>query len=484
MTTRFEGGRDEVQLGPRYTLRAPGFVGAATVYDARDRRARSRVPGLFPEELDQTLSDESLLQLDTITLQLVAGPRGRTGTRMRTRQGEEAISLDMNDLGDDVEQVVLSVTESGVATWHFAEPDAPAGKKRFVIRSPEPLSVSGADAETRGLLNVAVRVLKTFIYKVADPVIGAISESAARSWEAKKRPYGVRSFTPADYRELGSPLASDDLRAMGEGRALLFVHGTFSRAHTGFGGLPQHALATLHERYAGRVFAFDHYTLSDDPVANVREFLDRVPDDVSLDVDVVTHSRGGLVARTLVGEHPDLAMDPQRLRVGRVVFAGTPNRGTVLCDPQRIPDLLDRYTTALNVLPMGPIGDVLDAIVTVVKIVGHGVLTGLDGLAAMDPGGEFLRRLAAGSPGTTQYFGLAANYEPTDPGIAAFLKDEGMDRIFGGVANDLVVPTDGVAPSDEPVAGIHRFSSAEAIHHSGYFSAPKTEALLLEWLGG
>lgn len=485
MTTRFEGGRDGIPLGPRYTLHAPGFTGTATVYDATDSRSRSSAPALFPGLLETALRDGHLQQLDTISLRLNPGPAGRVGTRMSTSGGEDAISLDMNDLGADVEQVVLSLDESGVATWHFPETDSPADKKRFVIRSPEPVPVSDSDAQDRGLLGVAARVLKTFFYKVTDPVMGVISEHAAHKWESAKRPYGVRSFTPNDYRDpAGSPLAADALRTMGDGRALLFVHGTFSRARNAFGGLPRPAVQALHDRYGGRVFAFDHYTLSDDPLANVREFLARVPDDLGLDVDIVSHSRGGLVARTLVGEHPDLPIDPGRVRVGRVVFVGTPNQGTVLCKPDHITDLLDRYTTALNILPTGPLGDVLDAVIAVVKIVGHGVLTGLDGLAAMDPNGGFISQLSMGNRGSTQYFGLTANYEPADAGLMTFLKDHAMDRVFGDADNDLVVPTDGVAPSDEPVAGSHRYAAAEAIHHGGYFGAPKTETLLLDWLVG
>ena len=47
------------------------------------------------------------------------------------------------------------------------------------------------------------------------------------------------------------------------------VHGMFSLENTGFGALPKAFVAELHRRYQGRVFAFDHFTLSEDPRENV-----------------------------------------------------------------------------------------------------------------------------------------------------------------------------------------------------------------------
>ncbi len=56
------------------------------------------------------------------------------------------------------------------------------------------------------------------------------------------------------------------------------VHGTFSRSHLAFGHLPPSFVEGLHRQYGGRVFAFDHFTLSHDPRENVRRFLAKVPD--------------------------------------------------------------------------------------------------------------------------------------------------------------------------------------------------------------
>jgi len=483
MTTILNGSSSGIPLGPGYTLFAPGFTGSVTVHDAKDTRTRSTAPLLFPEELERVLTEGNMIQLHTISTQLDSGPPAIGRSRFRSGGNEDAIALEMHDLGDEVGQVLLAFDESGVATWHFPEKASPAGKKRFVIRSPQVVIPEGTEPQNRGLIQFAGKLLKTFIYKITDPLIGVIGEKTAETWESKRRPYGLRSFTPDTYREAGvGNLNESGLRHLADGPALLFVHGTFSTAHHGFSRLPQQTMKTLYDRYNGRVFAFNHHTMSHDPIKNVEWFMNHIPNDLRLNVDIVSHSRGGLLARTLAGEHPDRPVDTGRLTVRRIVFAGTPNRGTVLCDPNHIPDLIDRYTTLLNLLPTGPVGELLDAVITVVKIIGHGILNGLDGLASMNPAGDFIKELNKGPRGTTEFFGLTANYEPSNPGLIAYLKDQTIDRIFGKAANDLVVPTDGVEPANKQIADLHRFIASKAVHHNDYFGQPETESHLLSWL--
>lgn len=120
------------------------------------------------------------------------------------------------------------------------------------------------------------------------------------------------------------------------------VHGTLSRAHTAFVRLPQELVADLHRRYDGRVFAFDHYTLSEDPRQNVDWFIEQLPESIKLDLDIVCHSRGGLVSRVLTERQSELSLGSRTLNVNRLVFVATPNTGTVLTDAKHLGDLVDR----------------------------------------------------------------------------------------------------------------------------------------------
>ena len=228
--------------------------------------------------------------------------------------GEEALVLETPDLGAEVGQVVLAVDEQGAVTWNFPETSqrdveppqvrGDGGTKRFVIRRTTPPAPPGAERTDRGLFGaIGRKFLKVFIYPVADRILGPVTEHFANKWENHQRPYKLRAFRPGEFRSPAlAPLTGPEWQLMAGGPALLFVHGTFSTSHGGFNELPDATMAELHRRYEGRVFAFDHFTLSHSPQENVAELAARMPDGLELEVDVVSHSRGGLVTRVLAGE--------------------------------------------------------------------------------------------------------------------------------------------------------------------------------------
>jgi pimeloyl-ACP methyl ester carboxylesterase len=413
--------------------------------------------------------------------------------------------IEVPDLGDTVGQVVLLIDEDGIITWNFpvdqmGRLETPnvrgaGNSKKFIIRRNVAPTSPAAAAQKRGLLQILGRkILKILVYKVTDPVLGAISEAFARKWEEKKRTYAVRNFTPGNYLQPEiPPLSSGEWGKIGEGHSLLFIHGTTSSAHTGFGNFPQSTLNELYQNYQTRVFAFNHFTLSEDPEQNVNWFIRQIPPGITLDTDIICHSRGGLVARTLAG---GLTGNPfPQVKVRKIVFAGTPNNGTVLANANHITDFVDRYTTILNLAPPGPVSvvaDILEGIITVVKVIAHAGLNGLPGLTAMNPGGNFITRLnAPGKPPDTQYFALTADYEPKG-GLKDFIKnkiqDELVDRAFGNVKNDLLVPTEGVYKGFNaagfPITekNVLSFPPSQGVAHSYYFIQPETPVKLKEWL--
>ncbi|RMC34611.1 hypothetical protein C9E82_12025 [Paracoccus siganidrum] len=82
---------------------------------------------------------------------------------------------------------------------------------------------------------------------------------------------------------------------------LLFIHGTASSTRGSFGKIAEcqpRIWARLHAMYPGRVIAFEHRTLTEDPVQNALELLAALPRGIQL--HVVSHSRGGLVGELLV----------------------------------------------------------------------------------------------------------------------------------------------------------------------------------------
>ncbi len=154
--------------------------------------------------------------------------------------------------------------------------------------------------------------------------------------------------------------------------------------------------------------------------------------------------------------------------------------------------MLDRLTTALNLFPTGVVTETLEAILSVVKVIGHGALGGLDGLAAMRPGGEFLNSLNAGREDGHNYYAVAADYEPADEGLKALLTgsvtDAVMDRVFEQVPNDLVVPEPGVYGSNGspafPVVNTRclQIPVDAGVTHTTLFTYPPAMDKLRDWL--
>jgi hypothetical protein len=78
---------------------------------------------------------------------------------------------------------------------------------------------------------------------------------------------------------------------------LIFIHGTISNFTDGFEGIEPAYWADIHAAYGGEVFAFNHRTITESPVRNALDLLAVLPE--GCEVDLVTHSRGGLVGDVL-----------------------------------------------------------------------------------------------------------------------------------------------------------------------------------------
>lgn len=497
---RLDGSNRVVELAPGYRIAAPGVRGTATALAGAP--AGTRGPEVEPatEAFADALRDTDMAEVQLVVVDVSAAEAPRAGEGLRTPAGDDGLLLEVPDLGAEVGQVVLAVDEDGAMSWHFpldardtvAAPGLRgAGRtRRFLIRRSTPIVDGSVGDGRRGLVGLVGRkLLKVLVYPVADAVLGPVGERFAAAWEGKHRPYGLRLFEPATYRQPRGGLlgAGGPGRLPEGGRTLVFLHGTFSTSHGAFHGLPLDTLGELNRRYAGRVVAFDHPSMSVDPQANAIELARRLPEATTSVVDVVAHSRGGLVARALAGEGGG---PPGGIRVDKAVLVGCPYQGTPLADPDHIVDFLDRMTTLLNLVPPGPasvVTETLEGVITAVKVVGHATLGGLPGIAAMDPGGAFLAGLEARELRST-YFAVASDYEPTG-GLRSLARRAGdllVDRVFSGAANDLVVPALGFG--DEALRGpiprerLLLFDPAAAIDHSGYFRQPAVAARLVEWL--
>ena len=79
----------------------------------------------------------------------------------------------------------------------------------------------------------------------------------------------------------------DKMPASGE-PVLLFLHGTASSTEGSFGGLWEHGgrLRQLVTLYGSRIFAFEHRTLTDSPIANALDLIKALPENARLHLEI------------------------------------------------------------------------------------------------------------------------------------------------------------------------------------------------------
>lgn len=301
-------------------------------------------------------------------------------------------------------------------------------------------------------------------------------------------------------------------------RVLLFVHGTFSSTIGGFSALGVHPWGQELLRAAlvsyDVILGYDHRTLSVDPTENAVDLLTRLHDvfgDTAPEIDVVCHSRGGLVTRALA--ELVVPVVKWRPRVNRVVFVGVPNQGTLLAEPANWKALVDLYTNlsmsaarALGLIPQAAlfasiVNGIVQGLGALVKVISDAAVTdqGVPGLAAMEPDGPYISALnltqsAQPTPASTWYYVGGSNFEPRGAGettselpprLVQLLADGLVDSLMKE-PNDLVVNVSSMGAIDPGVGGFVDdrldFPANRTVYHCNYFSQPSLVEHMSTWL--
>ena len=234
---------------------------------------------------------------------------------------------------DDGREAVELVRDDGVLRWVYRPPVQELHQGRRAWRS------LGVDARD---------VVQRFEY----PPLGRNQiTSALVALDLQLNPNrGLRRWVGGAWQ----PVGAQDLATI-QGRVLLLVHGTFSRSEmydTELQATPQgrqlfdRISAAAPDPYAA-LLAFDHATLSMAPWLNALD-LNQALAPLRSRIDVVCHSRGGLVLGWALKLAP--------LPVDQVVFVGSPLMGTSLASPYRLREALDflaNVADAISVLSRG-----------------------------------------------------------------------------------------------------------------------------------
>lgn len=327
------------------------------------------------------------------------------------------------------------------------------------------------------------------------------------------------------FRWPGNGMAGPDIDATrlhddaAAGPLLVLIHGTGSTTAGSFDGWPggahEHRRAIEH-RYADRVLAFEHRSLSDSPIDNALQLARALPSGAR--IDLLTHSRGGLVGdllcivpdanlEALIDAHAgptdaddaalqaraaqrdalrELAAELARKRfaIGRYVRVASPARGTRLVSGN-LEVFLSGLLSVMGWVPALRASPAWSAFKRVViEVARHRIQPQwIPGLEAMLPESPLPRLLARATaqPGL-QLAAIAGDIEGGGwlKRLAVLFTDF---TFFDAVANDLVVDTDAMS------AGIARPGNARLlvergpeVHHFRYFANDVTRDAARRWL--
>lgn len=437
---------------------------------------------------------------------LVTGP-GMVPVRLTTARGQAAELFHTSG--------VELIERNGIRAWHII--DAQTGERRPLPGSP--LATLATTDTVRTVVGLQ-RGWSDYVRVIGQWVIGPFTGGAKKSLLCRLVEQYDKDTVPNEQLVLIAPgpqlkpLSSAaeswswldaPLGAGQEDRVLLIIHGTFSKTAMPVNGLGEEFLSWARRVYRG-VIGYDHWTLSKSPEDNAQELWQRL--DARLRtahrLDVITHSRGGLVARAFV----ELCGHGEAVR--RVAFVGTPNAGTNLANPTNWGRAADMLINLAHLDPLGLYGKLSGFLV---HLLVRGSVADIPGLQAQNPSAtgqqQFLGRLQTPHrlPEGVTYLAVAANYEPepNDFNIKQVLSKAGdttLDAFFAG-PNDLVVDTAHVWAIDAtaslsnagaiiPAERILLFNPdaqvptppgvqlqhTRGVHHTNLFARPETQAFL------
>lgn len=367
------------------------------------------------------------------------------------------------------EQRIVLLEENGRYGWYLPERDADE------VALPVTLGRPGSRGRVSSLVRRKLRVLAL---KGLETVAGAATQAAVGAYEQRRSPSVLRTWTAGNYA--AHTVEAPDLTSFDRtNRSLLVIHGFMGSIHGSF-GFSEATVRRLGAAYDDRMIAFDHPTMAVTPLRNAEDLLERL-DGHEMSLDILAHSRGGLVARELARLSQGSKID-----VRSIVFVASPNAGTPLADPDRPSGLLDGVTNLAGNIP-GTDGFAL-VVEMLADVVLHGALPVLGGLLAMQPGGDYLTELNRHPlPEHLVLRSVAAEYEPA--ATAGFLQakyDDALDMYFGQLRNDRIVPTSSayarcgsfqVRPGQRLV-----LDASRGVDHSSFWTDSRATRQLLTWL--
>ena len=485
-------------MATRRAATEDGWTLRRTPAAAARRGARQPQPAMPPAFLQSTA-----VRVEDV---LEATP-SRTAAARRAAPPDLVVDVDLKP----GETCLVAIRHpSGALTFHPSTERIAAPSRRgraaassgAVARFRIPIRRVARETGRRGAFGTAVKVIVLKIAKGAvDKAVGAALPKLAAAWEqhtwAKK---GLREgWFRVEVTGSGAPTLrlTPAVPRPGDERSLLLVHGTFSNAADAYASLATTDFFTrVRPLYGERVYAFNHFSVSRTPDENARQLLEALPAGQHR-FDAVTHSRGGLVLRSLAEHRAKHGALADRFRLGHAVLVASPNDGTPLATPDRWQQTVGWFANLMEVLPDNPFTTGAEFVSEAIVWLAAHLAGDLPGLRAMDGAGDLVADLQAPpGPSTDAYSALVSNFNPTDALWQRAL-DIGVDGFFAS-ANDLVVPSEGGWRIDRdgspyiPATRIGCFGAggnidaagSNPVNHVTFFGRPESSAFIATALAG
>lgn len=263
----------------------------------------------------------------------------------------------------------------------------------------------------------------------------------------------------------------------GSKKTLFLIHGTMSHTRQAFKGLLEGNNRSWIAGHYGsgrgkfeQIIGFDHPTFAEGPKENVLALLDRLPKGFRFQapIDTITHSRGGLVAKYI-------ALNIPQIPIGRGALVTCANG----CGYYTAGWGVAKFLSVTKAILKGSGNPWLSFIAGIAQHSAEFFLN-LPGSKAMTPGSDILKSIAdVNPPGNIKYLPIIGDYDPNliRKGFFKRLAVRGLDLIikpFLGKHHDWVIGTKEqyIMPSDTYPTGYlpgrYRRHMQKAMH-SDYF---------------
>ena len=259
-------------------------------------------------------------------------------------------------------------------------------------------------------------------------------------------------------------------------KTLLMLHGTFSSTNGSFGAITRkgreswmQAIAMSHQRYQ-QVLAFNHETVLDSLAVNEDELNSFLGSKLSKPVDIITHSRGGLL-----GKH--LAIQGKNVQVDRAALCACANGVGYF-------NILNNISWLLTILARAGKYSTIGSLAIVLAQHSVKFVASLDGLKPMMPGNPELDKVLKAIPpkrNKTLFLPIVGDWDDSLVKDSRWYKRwsaKGIDKLLSTILDDkkhdwVVSSTNqAIVPPGSAVKGFNKEPFIESLH-TRYFKKKK-----------